>query len=121
MLLNDFFKILDIQNGEKYTVQIELNPKHNIYSGHFPGNPITPGVCLVQMVKETLEHITQKELNLIKGDNLKFMAILNPEVDPIVSISLAIKTKEDGLLHAESVIFLNETKFFTFKGGFKEV
>lgn len=52
MLLNDFFKITDIKNADKYTISIEMNPKHDIYKGHFPGNPITPGVCLTQMVKE---------------------------------------------------------------------
>lgn len=121
MLLNDFFKILDVQNGEKYTVQIELNPKHRIYSGHFPGNPITPGVCLTQMVKETVQHITSKKLQMVKGDNLKFTAILNPEVNATVTMSLSIKIKEAGLWQAESVISAGTTNFFTFKGSFKEI
>ena len=121
MLLNDFFKIKDIQNGDKYIISIEMNPKHDIYNGHFPGNPITPGVCLTQMVKETVEHITNKKLKMVKGDNLKFTAILNPEVNGNVTMSLTIKTKEDGLLQADSLISAETTNFFTFKGHFKEI
>lgn len=121
MLLNDFFKITDIQNGEKYTVAIEMNPKHDIYKGHFPGNPICPGVCLTQMVKETVEYITKKNLQMVKGDNLKFTAILNPEVNGNVAMSLTIKDKEPGVLQAESVISADTTTFFTFKGSFKEI
>ena len=120
MLLNDFFKITDVQNGEKYTVSIEMNPKHDIYNGHFPGNPITPGVCLTQMVKETVEHIIRKKLQMVKGDNLKFTAILNPEVNSHVTMSLSIKEK-DGLFQADSVISAESTNFFTFKGHFKEI
>lgn len=121
MLLNDFFKITDVQNGEKYIVSIEMNPKHDIYNGHFPGNPITPGVCLTQMVKETVEHITKKKLQMVKGDNLKFTAILNPEVNANVTMSLSIKIKDDGLFQADSVISAESTNFFTFKGHFKEI
>ena len=102
MLLNDFFKITNIQTGEKYTVSIEMNPKHDIYKGHFPGNPITPGVCLTQMVKETVEYITKKKLQMVKGDNLKFTAIHNPEVNGNVTMSLGIKIKEPGVLQADS-------------------
>ncbi|CAN5456697.1 3-hydroxyacyl-ACP dehydratase [soil metagenome] len=121
MLLNDFFTITDIQNAEKYIVSIAMNPKHNIYKGHFPGNPITPGVCLTQMVKETVEHIINKKLQMVKGDNLKFTAILNPEVNANVTMSLNIKLKEDGLYQADSVIFAETTNFFTFRGSFKEI
>jgi len=120
MLLNDFFTIKNIEAGEKYTIQIELNPKHKVYQGHFPGNPIAPGVCLTQMVKETVEHITKKKLTMVTGDNLKFTAILNPEVNPNVTMTLALKTKENNLLHADSTIRSDATSFFSFKGSFRE-
>src|SRR3954465_3311745 len=121
MLLNDFFKITDIQAGEKYTVQIELNPNHRIFGGHFPGNPITPGVCLTQMGKETVEHITDKKLRMVKGDNLKFTAILNPLENPKVTMTLGIKPKEPGVLQAESAVSAANTSFFTFRGSFREI
>jgi 3-hydroxyacyl-[acyl-carrier-protein] dehydratase len=121
MLLNDFFKITDIQQAEKYSISIEMNPKHTIYKGHFPGNPITPGVCLTQMVKETVEHITNKKLQLVKGDNLKFTAVHNPEVHTNVTMSLNIKPKEEGSLQAESIISADNTNFFSFKGSFREI
>ena len=119
MLLNDFFSINKIQETDKYIVTIELNPAHAIFKGHFPNNPITPGVCLTQMVKESIEHITNKKLTLKQGSNLKFMAILNPEVHPVVNISIQLKEKEDQLLYADSQITGGETVFFTFKGSFR--
>lgn len=120
MLLNDFFHITDIQVAEKYAVTIELNAAHAIFKGHFPNNPITPGVCLTQMVKESIEQITKKKLTLVTGANLKFMAILNPEVNPKVTIHIQLKEKEDQLVHADSSISAGETTFFTFKGSFRE-
>ncbi|MGQ0829942.1 MAG: 3-hydroxyacyl-ACP dehydratase [Bacteroidota bacterium] len=120
MLINDFFKITNIQIADKYAVSIELNPKHKIYEGHFPGTPVTPGVCLTQMVKETVEHIMNKKLTMITGDNLKFTAILNPEINPKVTMMVSFKTKENGLLQVDSSISAGETNFFSLKGSFKE-
>ncbi len=120
MLLNDLFKITNLESGEKYTVSIEMNAAHKIYNGHFPGNPIAPGVCLTQMVKETVEHITGKQLTMVTGDNIKFVAVLNPVTNPQVVMSLVIKTKENGHLHADSTIGAEGVNFFSFKGSFKE-
>lgn len=120
MLLNDFFHIRDIQNGDKYTIAIELNAKHQIFNGHFPNNPITPGVCLTQMLKESIEQITKKKLMLVNGSNLKFMAVLNPEQHPNATITVNLKGKGDELVHADGSISAGETTFFTFKGSFKE-
>ncbi|HET6225612.1 MAG TPA: 3-hydroxyacyl-ACP dehydratase [Bacteroidia bacterium] len=120
MLLNDFFHIHDIQTTDKYTVAIVLNAKHTIYDGHFPNNPITPGVCMTQMLKESVEQITQKKLQLVNASNLKFMAVLNPEVHPKAVITITLKDKGDERIHAEGNIAAGEVVFFSFKGSFKE-
>jgi 3-hydroxyacyl-[acyl-carrier-protein] dehydratase len=119
MLLNDFFSINNIHTSDNYTVTATLNAAHPIFKGHFPGNPVTPGVCLTQMVKESIEQIIHKKLTLKQGSNLKFLAILNPELHPKVIISIQLKEKEDTLLHADSRIVAGDTVFFTFKGSFQ--
>ena len=48
-LLNDF---CTIAGGDTDKIWLRLNPDHPIYHAHFPGNPITPGVCIVQIVGE---------------------------------------------------------------------
>ena len=120
MLINDFFTIKDIQNPEKYIVSIELNSKHKVYKGHFPGNPVAPGVCLTQMVQETVEQIIGKKLTMVSGDNLKFTAVLNPEINPNVILTLSLKTKDNGLLQADGTVTSGETSFFSVKASYKE-
>ena len=39
----------------KLITRIKLNKDHDIYNGHFPNNPITPGVIIIQIIKEILE------------------------------------------------------------------
>lgn len=120
MLINDFFKITNIDIADKHIISIELNPKHRIFQGHFPGNPIVPGVCLTQMVKEAAEYITNKKLTMVTGDNLKFTAVLNPEMNPKIIMTMSFKTKENGLFQVDSSVSSGETNFFSFKGSFKE-
>jgi 3-hydroxyacyl-[acyl-carrier-protein] dehydratase len=120
MLLKNFYTINYIHATEKFIVNIDLNPNHEIYKGHFPGNPVVPGVCLTQMTKEVIETITGKKLRMLTGDNLKFTAVLNPEINPNVTLTLALKIHDNGGLQADSSIADGEAKFFSFKGSFKE-
>jgi len=89
MLLDDFFKILDSsKEDEKTIVLIELNKEHNIYEGHFPGNPVVPGVCLIQMIKETIETLLGKKLMMTAADEIKFLNIVNPLTANRLSIEI---------------------------------
>ena len=55
-LLNNLYKVLcaDSKDG-RLTFKVKLDPDCFIYQTHFPGNPITPGVCLIQITSELLE------------------------------------------------------------------
>lgn len=79
MLLNDFYKIVDFtKNEERWTVRVELNPSHSLYKGHFPEQPIVPGVCTLQIIKECAEDIAQSPLTFTRISSCKFLAAMNP-------------------------------------------
>lgn len=121
MLLNNFFKIDNIQSGETHIAYITLNPGHRVYAGHFPGSPIAPGVCLVQMVKETLETILGNKLFMESCSNIKFTAVLNPFMNPGITLKIDHSTTENGMHQANCTISDGETKFVSLKGYFKEM
>lgn len=58
---------------------LRLNPDHVIYQAHFPGEPITPGVCIVQMGKELMEELLAKSLEVARVKNVKFLSVISPE------------------------------------------
>ena len=94
-LKDDFYRIIDIQNtdnGMNFTVR--LNANHFIYAAHFPDNPITPGVCITQIVKELTEEIVQRPLFLKVAKNIKFAQIINPLQNPEVTFVISMP-KED--------------------------
>lgn len=65
-------------DGLSGSYDIQLNPSCAIYKAHFPGQPITPGVCIVQIGKELLEELMGEKLNIIRVKNVKFLSIISP-------------------------------------------
>ena len=65
---------------------LRLNASHPVYAAHFPGHPITPGVCLLKMVGELMERLTGRRLSLAQIANLKFVLPVVPEHDPVVTV-----------------------------------
>ncbi|MEE4198153.1 MAG: hydroxymyristoyl-ACP dehydratase [Bacteroidales bacterium] len=121
MLLDNFYTIKEINSSDKENskVEIELNKTHEIYQGHFPDNPVVPGVCLTQIIHELVETIVKKELHLSYASNIKFMAIVNPEINNILQIDLKIKyDNTENLLKVESVTHAHNKVFYKFKGNF---
>lgn len=90
MLLQNFYTLDDLSlNDENQAVaKISLNSAHEIFKGHFPGNPITPGVCMMQIIKEICSKIVQSPIQMTQSKNIKFLAIINPEVNPKLDIIL---------------------------------
>ena len=97
MLLKDFYKVNSISTEASIsTVAITINKDHQIFEGHFPDNPVTPGVCMMQIIKELTERIVGKKLFLQSSSNIKFMAIINPNVTPDLVLTLDISKNEAG-------------------------
>lgn len=105
-------------NEEGITAQIKLNPKHEIFKGHFPGKPIMPGVCMIQIIKELTERSLGKDLFLSIASNVKFMAIINPETDPSLIINIVFTELED-MVKIKSTTTFDETVALKLSASFK--
>ena len=78
-LINDLYKIVSSASIDDLpSFNIVLNKEHFIYNSHFPDNPITPCVCLIQIGKELLETLLHKELEVFQVKNVKFLSIVSP-------------------------------------------
>jgi len=120
MLQNSFFYFTGpITEGDFITSTIELNADHPIFKGHFPDQPIVPGVCMMQMVKEILEKYSNKTLQLVKANDLKFLSFVDPGQNLNILMKFKIKTEEN-LYRIDAQLLDNETVLFKFKGGFAE-
>jgi 3-hydroxyacyl-[acyl-carrier-protein] dehydratase len=121
--LNDLYVIKDIREelaGNSYTVQIELNAGHPIFTGHFPGNPVLPGVCTVQIIKELLANLLGRNLSLKKAATIKYLSFINPELNRLINFDLQVKEGEKGQLICNASVFYKTTVFCSFRGEWAE-
>ncbi len=96
MLIKNLYTVQTFeQSGESVTATVKLNKEHDIFKGHFPGNPVMPGVCMIQIIKELTEKAVGKELFLATSSNIKFMAIINPEKNDTLVLNLNITENDD--------------------------
>ena len=82
MLKGSLYTIKQITNENNVIEAIvELNKAHEIFKGHFPSQPVLPGVCMLQMTKELLEDALHIKLQFIKADEIKFLQMIQPADD----------------------------------------
>ena len=121
MLLQKLYKVTSFQsNDTTINASIHLNKDHEIFKGHFPDNPVMPGVCMIQIIKELTEKALNVELFMKKSSNIKFMALINPEINPDLDLELKI-TKEDGLIKVKNSTKFDDTLALKFNGNYKIV
>jgi 3-hydroxyacyl-[acyl-carrier-protein] dehydratase len=96
-LKNNLYQIIRQEADGETAVSFELclNPGCFIYKAHFPGQPITPGVCMVQMGKELLEELTGKALDIVFVKNVKFLSVLVPQDSAGLQFTISKMTWSD--------------------------
>ena len=121
ILLGQLFTLSERQdiNGQ-LSWNLHLDAGHRIFNGHFPGNPILPGVCMMHIVKEALEQEFSTKFRVRKADQLKFLRIIDPRETP--ELKLQIKAvKEDNGYKISASLSKEEASFFKMSGTLEVV
>lgn len=111
MLLKDFYKVEQIEKVSegKYNTIVFLNNEHAIFKGHFPGNPVTPGVCMMQIIKELSQEIVESSLLMTSSSNVKFMALINPDKNPRLRLELEISGDINSEIKVKNTTYFDDT------------
>jgi 3-hydroxyacyl-[acyl-carrier-protein] dehydratase len=97
MLLGHFFTIQSIKaEAGIINASLQINAAHEIFEGHFPGQPVVPGVCMVQLIKELVESVIAKKTTMAAAAEIKFLAVINPTENNIVQAAVKYSTDEQG-------------------------
>ena len=107
MLLKNFYTILksDSLEAHSFITTINIQKEHLIFQGHFPNFPVTPGVTMLQIIKELTENHLNQSLLMVSGSNIKFLSLVNPNDNTILKFNITIQ--ED----SEKIRVKNNTSF----------
>ena len=108
MLVKDFYTVLGIEvENQKLQATISLKPDHPIYQGHFPEQPVVPGVMQLQIFKEILEQQVQQKLQVKSISQVKFLNMILPGKQSL-QLNIRFQITEDELLKVEGSISTDE-------------
>ena len=127
ILLGSFFNIISSEvKAGKMVADLEIDPSHPIFAGHFPGQPVVPGVCLMEMTREVFEELTGIAVRIPEASHIKFLTVLDPRVHHRVCLSVEYTAR--GIDSTISAVITtpglppnaSPLTFFKFKGTFRK-
>ncbi len=106
IFLNTLYTIVSKieQNGNAVGYQIRLMPESVVFAAHFPGEPILPGACIVQIVLELCNSWKGQVMEIVKVGNLKFLSIISPQEVLDLQINLECKSQEEDAMQIKAEI-----------------
>ena len=120
MLKDSLYTIIatDHQDDVIHAV-LELDADNEIFQGHFPDQPVLPGACMLQLVKEVLESTINTPVRLQKADNLKFLSLIDPRENNLLHLEINY-TVEDAQIKVTANLSSLDVVCFKLQGVFVE-
>jgi 3-hydroxyacyl-[acyl-carrier-protein] dehydratase len=119
ILLNDFYTLVQHEPSPgSVKAKISINKNHKILEGHFPGLPIVPGVCMMQIIREIMEVTTNKALSLTGADNMKFLSVINPDQNTEIDVAITYVEAAPEIM-VNATLFAGTVTFFKLKATLK--
>jgi len=112
-ILKSLFAIKNVEeNNGNIQAKATINTESEIYKAHFPGDPITPGVCQMHLVKDVLSQVYPKlNFNFKTSKQIKFTEVLRPTEHQEINISIDTKFKEDEVIASAQIFHFNKIFF----------
>lgn len=97
MLRNLFYiKSFREESDNTFSVTVRINPGHPVFSGHFPGLPVLPGVCSLYLIRFCTERFTRCPLQYVSIGSCKFTRMIDPLRQEEISVQVRILHREEG-------------------------
>ena len=94
--MKDYFSITSENiDGFSGLFAVRLNPDCKVYEGHFPGEPVSPGVCNIEMLLECAERVIGFPLRMVKLNRCRLTTLITPLTHADLELKIALTPKED--------------------------
>ena len=106
-------KVLD----REISVRIAFNKDHLVFKGHFPGNPVVPGVVQVQVLKDVLENVLDKKVFLNHIKSIKFLNVISPLEVGDVQFEIGYEQQTDTNFTVKCVVKTETQVYMKYSGS----
>jgi 3-hydroxyacyl-[acyl-carrier-protein] dehydratase len=110
LLLNDLYTIQSISGSDNIiTAFVQLREDHDIFKGHFPGQPVLPGVCMMEMVTEIAGLHLNKSFRISAAPMIKFLHVIDPRKNSIINLEIKYQSSPHEVNSSGKIFFGSET------------
>lgn len=95
---------------------ISINPASSIFQGHFPGTPVCPGVCSVELVRECASIVMEHEVRMSRISKCRFLSVIRPQDNRPLLLSLSITQKGDDICQLKAKMSCDGADLMTLAG-----
>lgn len=122
-MIDDYFTILRCSPDSrlKGKVRVRLNPDCTVYAGHFPSEPVSPGVCNIEMVRQCAELIHNHTLRINSIKQCRLTTLMTPLLHPQADVNIDMQAKEEGSYRLVAAIGEGESMYLTLKADVSDV
>lgn len=93
------------ENGATFTVMLDAN--HRVFDGHFPGNPVLPGVMSMLIVRKCAEDILGIKTHFGAVKEIKYLQTIIPDGNSLtVNVACAEKVVTADISSSEGVALM---------------
>ncbi|HWZ35102.1 MAG TPA: hypothetical protein VNW51_03040 [Mucilaginibacter sp.] len=97
MLKEPLFQITSLTHTDgQINAELQIDQQNEILVGHFPDQPVVPGACMLQIVKEILADTLKADIVLVCADNIKFLSLVEPSAGSL-QLNITYQQAENGL------------------------
>jgi len=122
MLLKDkYYKVIKENRLDANTgvYLLSLFPQADVYRGYLPNNPICPGVCNIETIRECIEMFTGKDIAISTINRCRIPSVASPLHCPLVDVLVKIARLEGTDSYSvEASIADKDTVYMELKGEF---
>lgn len=95
--LNLLDQVIELKENETLVAKKSVSMNESFFKGHFPGNPVMPGVLIIQTMVEAAEVLFNKtgKIQLAKIKKARFRQMVKPGDQLTIKIT---KKNKDGII-----------------------
>lgn len=105
------------QNGQTISATFSLQEHDAVFSGHFPGRPVLPGVIQMRLIAELVGRAAGSRATLKEAASVKFLSPIIPGLHERYEVHISYQV-EDALVKADAQIGSGGQSFMKMKSVF---
>lgn len=105
---------------DKIEAIVDINPDHDVFKGHFPSQPVLPGVVMIDILNDCLSASLKSKYRMTSASQIKYLSVVVPTESKQLRVEITIQPNERGL-EANCTSYINgDTAHFKLKGSFEK-